>query len=165
MRPITRTVVFSGCSLLFAFCAIVGGSLLLRVVLPADSGFDPDPLATPIIEAPGRLPDEPQGGELGAQDPVMEEVGAMFEETKGELRIAYDESKDALPPELAQSLAEDFSMIEGAIAEIGAALASEPDNESLKRMLVATYRNQMLLLKRALHLVADEAGEGEGGDE
>ncbi len=51
---------------------------------------------------------------------------------------------------------QDLNLVENAIAEIGAALASDPDNESLKRMLVATWRNEMMLLKRALHLAGDD---------
>ncbi len=154
MKPVTRTVVFAGCSLVFAFCAIVGGGLMLSVALPTDSCFDPDPVVLPAVEEP-----EVSGeGDEGTSDEVMEEVGAVYQETKGELRSAYDESKDALPPEVAEPLEQDLSLVENAIAEIGAALASDPDNESLKRMLVATWRNEMMLLKRALHLAGDEPG-------
>ena len=159
MRPITRTVVFAGCSLLFAFCAIVGGGLLLRIVLPADSAFDPDPLAAPVIEEPEHSPEKPQDEDVGTQDAVLEEVGAAYRETKGELRSAYDETKDALPPEVAQPLEQNLTLVENAIAEIGAALSSDPDNESLKRMLVATWRNEMMLLKRALHLARDDGND------
>ena len=147
---------------MFVFCAIVGGGLLLRIVLPADSGFDPDPLTTPAVEEPEPSSEGPQDGDVGAQDAVLEEVGAAYRETKGELRSAYDETKDALPPEVAEPLEQDLSLIESAIAEIGAALSSDPDNESLKRMLVATWRNEMMLLKRALHLAGNES---EGNDE
>ncbi len=139
---------------MFAFCAIVGGVLLLRVTLPADSGFDPDPLLVPAVEHSEPPPEQPR-------DEVMEEVGAAYRETKGELRSAYNESKDALPPEVAGPLDQDLNLIESAIAEIGAALSSDPDNESLKRMLVATWRNEMMLLKRALHLAGDEPAEND----
>ena len=161
MRPITRTVVFAGGSLLFVFCAIVGGGLLLRVTLPTDSGFDSDPLVIPAIEDAEPSTEQPQDEASGAQDQVLDEVGAMYEETKSELRSAYDESKEALAPEVAGPLEQDLSLIENAIAEIGAALARDPDNESLKRMLVATWRNEMMLLKRALHIAGDES-EGSG---
>jgi len=150
LRPVTRTVIFAGCSVIFAVFALVGGGLVLRATLPEDSDLEPEPVVAP---AGGEAEDSVE------QEEALEGAGNVYEETTLELLSAYDESKDALSPELAQSLAEDFSMIEGAIGEIGAALASEPDNESLKRMLVATYRNQMLLLKRALHIVADEAEE------
>ncbi len=162
VRPITRTVVFAGCSLLFVLCAIVVGLLLLSVVLPSDSGFDPAPLALPAVEEPEPSQEQPQDEAVGAQDQVLQEVGAVYQETKGELRSAYDETKDALPPEVAEPLEQDLTLVESAIAEIGAALASDPDNESLKRMLVATWRNEMMLLKRALHLAGDEP---EAGDE
>ena len=156
MRPITRTVVFAGCAVMFVFCALIGGGLLLRVTWPEDSGLDVDPIVAPLGEDSEPSPELSQDEAVAAQDEVMEEVGAAYRETKSELRSAYNESKDALPPEVAGPLEQDLSLIENAIAEIGAALASDPDNESLKRMLVATWRNEMLLLKRALHLAWDE---------
>lgn len=105
VRPITRTVVFSGCSLLFVFCTVVGGVLLLRATLPADSGFEPDPVVVPTVEESGPSPEQPQDEAVGGQDQALEEVGEVYQETKSELRSAYDESKDALPPEVAEPLA------------------------------------------------------------
>ena len=156
MRPVTRTVVFSGCALLFAFCALVVGVLLLRATLRVDPDPEPEPVVVPAVEDAGATPERPQDGAVAAADAVLAEVGEVYEETKSELRSAYEESKDALPPEVAAPMEEDLSMIENAIAEIGAALASDPDNESLKRLLVATYGNEMLLLRRALHIAGDE---------
>ena len=75
---------------------------------------------------------------------------------KEELQSAFEERKQALPPETAEPLARDLNLIESAIAEIGAALANDPDNESLKQMLVATYRNELKLLKRALRIAGDD---------
>ena len=150
MRAITRTVVFAGCSTLFVFCAIVGGLLLVRATLPNDSGVDADPAVALEDEDSEGSTRAPRDDAAGGQDEVLEGVGAAYEETKGELRSAYDESKDALPPEVAGPLEQDLNLIESAIAEIDAALASDPDNESLKRMLVATWRNEMMPLKRAL---------------
>ncbi len=161
LRPVTRTVVFAGCSLLFVCCAIAGGVLLLSVARPADSGLDPDPLAVPAVEDSEPSPERPQNGAVGGQDQVLKEVDAAYQETKSELRSAYDESKEGLPLEIAEPLEQDLNLVESAIAEIGAALASDPDNESLKRMLVATYRNEMMLLKRALHLAGDEPEEND----
>ncbi len=159
MRPMTRTVVFAGCSVIFVCFAIVGGVLLLSVALPTDSSFDPDPLMVPAAGEAESSPDQVQDGDAGTSDLVLEEVGAVYQATKGELRTAYDANKDSIPSEVAEPLDQDLSLIENAIAEIGAALASDPDNESLKRMLVATYRNEMMLLKRALHLVGDEGSD------
>ena len=147
--------------LLFAFFAIVGGVLLLTVALPADSGFETDPIAAPGVENSNPSQEQPEDSAADTPDQVLEEVGVSYRETKGELRVAYDESKDTLPPEVAEPLDQDLNLIESAIAEIGAALASDPDNESLKRMLVATYRNEMMLLKRALHLAGPEPSGNE----
>ena len=90
----------------------------MRATLPEDSDLEPEPVVAP---AGGEAEDSVE------QEEALEGAGNVYEETTLELLSAYDASKDALSPELAQSLAEDFSMIEGAIGEIGAALASEPD--------------------------------------
>ena len=79
-----------------------------------------------------------------------------------ELQSAYEERIADMPAEVAEPLARDLSMIESVIAEIGAALVNDPDNESLKQMLVATYRNQIKVLKQALRIVGDDAEDYAG---
>ena len=48
---------------------------------------------------------------------------------------------------------------EGAAAGLLGAIASEPNNESLKKMLIATYRNEVKLLKKALRLSSGSEDE------
>ncbi len=62
MRSITRTVVFSGCSLLFVFFAFVVGVLLLRAALSTDSGPGPDPVVVPAVEDSELSPERSQDG-------------------------------------------------------------------------------------------------------
>ncbi len=70
---------------------------------------------------------------------------------------AYAEQRDKLPSEVAEPVDENLGVIESAIADILAALANDPDNESLKQMLIATYRNELKLLRKALNLSENDA--------
>jgi hypothetical protein len=72
-----------------------------------------------------------------------------------ELQVAYEARKGELPEGMAAPIDEEVGVIEGAVAELMVAIAAEPNNDSLKRMLIATYRNEVKLLKKALHLTSD----------
>ena len=86
------------------------------------------------------------------------ETGEMLK-TKTELQAVYAQRKADLPAEVAKPIDKDIGVIEGAAADLLAALAHEPDNQDLKRMLVATYRNEMRLLKKVLHLSSEETAD------
>jgi hypothetical protein len=75
--------------------------------------------------------------------------------TADELQAQYESRKEDIPDDVSEPIDQDIGVIEGAAADLLAAIASEPNNESLKRMLVATYRNEVKLLKKALHLSSE----------
>lgn len=130
---------------------VVSGLCLLAVVLL----FGPSPPQAVVVEDAAvveKAPDAPGDIALG-------ETGDVYVEAKQELRTAYDERKQALSEDVAHPFDKDLGIIEGAVADLLAALASDPDNDSLKRMLVMTYRNEMRLLKKALHLTRDDEEE------
>lgn len=77
--------------------------------------------------------------------------------TADELQAQYEQRKSEIPEDLSGPLDEEMGVIEGAVANLLAAIAAEPENDSLKRMLVATYRNEVRLLKKALHLSGEDA--------
>lgn len=77
-------------------------------------------------------------------------------EAKTALEAEYAERRKDLPEDIAKPIEEDMGVIEGVAADLLAALASEPENDDLKRMLVQTYRNEMKLLKKALHLSSED---------
>jgi hypothetical protein len=79
--------------------------------------------------------------------------------TADELQAQYDSRKDDMPEDLSTPLDQEIGVIEGAVANLLAAIAAEPENDSLKRMLVATYRNEVRLLKKALHLSGNAEAE------
>ncbi len=96
-------------------------------------------------------------------EPVLATTAALSDvappemmEAKSALEAQYAERRKDLPEDVAKPIEDDMGVIEGVAADLLAALASEPDNDDLKRMLVQTYRNEMKLLKKALHLSSEE---------
>jgi hypothetical protein len=81
--------------------------------------------------------------------------------TADELQAQYESLKAKLPEETSKPLDDDIGVVEGAVTDLLAAIAAEPDNESLKRMLIATYRNEVRILKKALHLSGSTEEEEE----
>lgn len=138
-------------ALVVGLLAVSALSLLAVVILFGPSSSPEAEVVTePVtVEAPS----------VEAGEVALDETGATYAEAKQELRTAYDEKKETLPQDVVDPLDKDLGIIEGAVADLLAALASDPDNDSLKRMLVMTYRNEMSLLKKALHLSGDDEEE------
>jgi hypothetical protein len=127
--------------------------LLIERPLSVDEGLRP---ATPDAVAPPSGVVAAPAAEVSAE--IDPETGEMLK-TKTELKAAYAERRADLPVEVAKPIDDDIGVIEGAAADLLVALAHEPDNQDLKQMLVATYRNELRLLKKALHLSGAESDE------
>lgn len=117
--------------------------LSLFVVGAKPTRVEPRPAADKVpIQA------APDAAEASTEDPAPPEVLAA----KKELRAEYAKQKQNMPEDVAKPIEDDIGVIEGVAADLLAAIANEPDNEDLKMMLIETYRNEMKLLKKALHL-------------
>lgn len=124
---------------------------------PADEA--PRPTVEAPIAAAAAAPAEAEAVQADAAAAPVDVAPPEMMETMTALEAQYAERRDEIPEELAKPIEDDIGLIEGLAADLLAALANEPDNEDLKRMLVQTYRNEMKLLKKALHLssVEDDA--------
>lgn len=114
----------------------------------------PSPVAEAPVDAVMPAPAEPETVQAAAAPADVAPPEMM--ETMSALEAQYEARRDEIPEELAKPIEEDIGLIEGIAADLLAALANEPENEDLKRMLVQTYRNEMKLLKKALHLSSVE---------
>jgi hypothetical protein len=54
-----------------------------------------------------------------------------------------------MPPDARSSVDHDLRVIDDAIAEVKAAIARDPNNPALRRLLASSYRQKVELLKRA----------------
>ncbi len=71
---------------------------------------------------------------------------------KEELLNALKAQEASLSPETVATVEANLAVIEGAVRDIRLALADDPDNPHLERILLATYRNEVRLLHQAVHL-------------
>lgn len=149
MTSQSRFVAYAAALLVLA--ALVLAPIVMLERKPAPEAAAPRPAGAPAAaEAPAEAVEaEP------AADPESAAVAAQ----RDELRAQYDQQKEKLPDEVAQPIDNDVGVIEGAAADLLAAIAHEPDNQNLKMMLIETYRNEMKLLKKALHLSSSEDAE------
>lgn len=65
-----------------------------------------------------------------------------------ELRQALDNRRQALPPETLQLVDNNLRIVEAAIAEIHTALAGDPANPELNKMLLAYYQRELSILEQ-----------------
>lgn len=141
-------------ALIAAGIALATGAALLLLPGPKPADEAVRPAVAPPDTATAPAAAEPARAE--ATEAPTDIAPPEMMEAKSALEAEYAERRKDIPEEIAKPIDDDIGMIEGIAADLLAALANEPDNDSLKRMLVQTYRNEMKLLKKALHLSGEE---------
>jgi hypothetical protein len=144
------TDVFKYAGIFFGLFVLMVGIILgtLYLALPMLRGnvATPPPGVELVLPATAEEPEPGVWGE--AEIAVLSERDA--------LQAAYDEHAETLDPELRAPVEENLGIIECAVAELSVALGDRPNDPMLKRMIVETYRNEIRLLKQALHLGRDD---------
>jgi predicted anti-sigma-YlaC factor YlaD len=105
-------------------------------------------------------PTGPAGGLLGTPIPVSTGRGhvdlldaeAGYARATDELMAALAKRGDSLSPETRQTVERNLAVIDQALKEIRDALQKEPDNPELNRMLTATHRKKVDVLRRVVRL-------------
>jgi len=105
----------------------------------------------PVATRPLPVAATPSAGVLAE----LGELEAAYREAAAELSATLRESRTSLPTETVAVLERNLRVIDEAIRESGAALAEDPGNPALARMLLATYRQKLDLLQRATRLSAE----------
>ena len=116
------------------------------------------PWLAPLLAAMvGILIAVPFGSENGS--PVfIEETGSFtaveqeYLDAKGELLNQLYAETSRLTPAAISTVEENLSIIENAIVDIRVALNEHPEDTQLKRILIATYKNQVDMLQNAVFL-------------
>lgn len=88
-------------------------------------------------------------GEQREADQLEKEYGQAKEERQKLLK-ALREVESSLPPGVLATIEENLEVIEKAVLDIRTAMADEPNNPLLERMLIATYRSEVALLHQAV---------------
>ena len=79
-------------------------------------------------------------------------LGPGFTDARGGLASKLQTQLDKLSPEDRADVEENLRTIRGAINEINAELAKDPDNAQLQALLLRTYREELTLMRRISEL-------------
>lgn len=118
-----------------AVLLLVAASSLITYTLTVDEP-DVSPVATNAT--PGLAPAS-FGGEY--------QLGADYQLARASLENRLDRVLEQLSPEQRAEVEENLDIIQGAIAEINAALEAEPGNVLLQQMLLDTYREELTVMR------------------
>lgn len=88
----------------------------------------------------------------GISDPVLATAAREYEEAAGALLAALQRRSASLPPEDLARVQANIEVIDRALEEVRQALAKDPNSPELNRMLVATHRKKVEVLRRVVRL-------------
>ena len=137
-RP-ARTVLNSVWAQAAAVLLLVGGSSGVTYLAVTD---DASPLS-PVANGPALI-FEPVSGSFGS----MYNLGPDYQDARRSLAAKVDDELNRLTPEERANVEKNIEVIQTAIDEINKALAEEPDNALLQRLLLNTYREELDLMIR-----------------
>ena len=103
---------------------------------------------------------EPQPVQVVAPDLIFEPasfgsrytLGIEYQEARNDLSSRLEKELNRVSPETRDEVERNLAIIRGAIAEINAALADEPDNELLQELLLDAYHEELALMDRVSSL-------------
>ena len=134
-----RTVWNSVWAQAAAVLLLVGGSSGVTYLAVTE---DASPLP-PVAGGPA-LVFEPVSGSFGS----MYNLGPDYQDARRSLAAKVDEELRRLTPEERAEVQKNIDVIRAAIEDINKALAAEPDNALLQKLLLSTYRDELGLMMR-----------------
>ncbi len=134
-----RTVWNSVWAQAAAVLLLVGGSSGVTYLAVSE---DASPLP-PVAGGPA-LVFEPVSGSFGS----MYNLGPDYQDARRSLAAKVDEALSRLTAEERDEVQKNIDVIRAAIEDINKALAAEPDNALLQKLLLSTYRDELGLMMR-----------------
>jgi len=122
-----------------AVVLLVGGSSGLTYLAVTDD----EQTALSVAENP-QLVFQPVSGSFGSQYTL----GPDFKDAHGVLASQLEGEMQRLSPEARQDVDENLATIRTAIAEINRALANEPDNVLLQKLLLSSYQEELSVMRQ-----------------
>lgn len=107
------------------------------------------------------VPIEPET-DIATNEPSQEEIvhqklQAEYALAKDSLMSALDARKEEMSPEMLATIEDNLNIIENAVVDINRALATNPNDPQLERMLQAAYHSEVTLLQHAVQLEDDDS--------
>jgi hypothetical protein len=134
-----RTVWNSVWAQAAAVVLLVGGSSGVTYLAVTE---DASPVS-PVADGPALVFEQ-----ASAQFGSMYNLGPEYQDARRSLAVKVDEELDRLTPEERAEVEKNIEVIRKAIEDINDALAAEPDNELLQKLLFNTYREELDLMLR-----------------
>jgi hypothetical protein len=137
-RP-SRTVWNSVWAQAAAVLLLVGGSSGVTYLTMTDDAES----VPPVVEGP-TLVFETASASFGS----MYHLGPDYQDARRSLAVKVEEELSRLTPEERAEVQKNIDVIRAAIDDINKALAAEPDNALLQKMLLNSYREELDLMMR-----------------
>ena len=132
-----RTVWNSVWAQAAAVLLLVGGSSGVTYLAMTDRAE-----TTPVVANVPALVFEPVAGSFGS----MYHLGPGYQDARRSLAAKVDAELSRLTPEERADVQKNIAVIRTAIEDINKALAEEPDNVLLRKLLLSTYREELDLM-------------------
>jgi predicted anti-sigma-YlaC factor YlaD len=142
----SRLLAWDNPTLLAAAAVVVG---LLAVVLVNRSPGTVRTVEIPVAN-PATLAQVSAG--TAVDDPVLAQAERDYETAANTLLAALQQRRRALTPQTIAGVQQNLQVIDRALVEVRQALARDPHNPELNRMLVATHRKKVDVLQRVVRL-------------
>jgi anti-sigma factor RsiW len=110
------------------------------------------PSAVRTVEIPAATPEARQASLPEVSDPVVAAAERDYEAAANALLEALQTRQSAIAPETLVAVHANLEVIDRALAELREALVKDPSNPELNRMLVATHRKKVDVLRRVVRL-------------
>lgn len=111
------------------------------------------PAAVRTVEIPVATPEARLAALPGVvSDPVLAAAEREYEEAANALLEALQKRQSGVQPETLSAVRSNLEVIDRALGEVRQALARNPSNPELNRMLVATHRKKVEVLRRVVKL-------------
>ncbi len=109
--------------------------------------------APPAIPAGAEAVAPAAGGDSPAAVP-LDEAGKALLEAKQSLKEAFSQQSGSLSPGTVRQVEENIQIIEAAVAEIQAALAKDPGNPQLRKLLITARQREVAVLTKVTRTAA-----------
>jgi hypothetical protein len=104
------------------------------------------------VEIPAATPAARMASLPQVSDPVVAAAERDYEDAANALLDALQKRQSEIAPETLVAVRANLDVIDRALAELREALVKDPQNLELNRMLVATHRKKVDVLRRVVRL-------------
>ncbi len=133
-----------------AWALAAAATVVVGLVAALWAGRSPSAVRT--VEIPAATPAARLAALPEVSDPVVAAAERDYEDAANALLEALQKRQSGIAPETLVAVRANLEVIDRALAELREALVKDPQNPELNRMLVATHRKKVDVLRRVVRL-------------